>query len=75
MGFRADQNIDELIEEKLLSGAADTVADAEEQLLNESWDAVLELVGGPLTNQELGNHPLFRLFRVRGSRPREDDAL
>ena len=75
MGFRADQNIDELIESKLLSGEADTVADAEEQVLNDSWDAVLELAAGPLSNRELGDHPLFRLFRIRGSRPREDDAL
>ena len=75
MGFRADQNIDELIEQKLLDGRADTVAEAEEQLLNESWEAVLELAGGPLTNEELGDHPLCRLFRIRGSRPREDDAL
>jgi hypothetical protein len=44
-------------------------------VLNESWDAGLELAGGPLSNRELGDHPLFRLFRIRGSQPREGDPL
>ena len=63
------------VERLLLTGAAITVAEAEELVLNTSLDAVTELLGAPLSDAELGRHPLLALYRTRGSRPREDDLL
>jgi hypothetical protein len=48
---------------------------AEELVLNSSLDAVTELLKSPLTDDELGRHPLLVLYRTHGSRPREDDLL
>ena len=59
----------------LLTGGATTVSEAEEIVLNTSFDAVAELLRSPLTDDELGRHPLLVLYRTRGSRPREDDLL
>ncbi len=63
------------VERLLVSGDATTVSDAEEIVLNTSLDAVTELLRTPLTDDELGRHPLLALYRTRGSRPREDDLL
>ncbi len=63
------------VERLLLTGAAASVADAEEIVLNTSLDAVAELLRTPLSDDELGRHPLLALYRTRGSRPREDDLL
>jgi len=63
------------VERLLLTGAASSVADAEEIVLNTSLDAVVELLRTPLSDDELGRHPLLALYRTRGSRPREDDLL
>ena len=38
-------------------------------------DRILELLAGPLSNDELGRHPLLALYRSHGSRPREDSLL
>jgi len=43
--------------------------------MNTSLDAVIELLSGPLSNDELAAHPLLTLYRTCGSRPREDDLL
>ena len=61
------------VERLLLTGAAHTVAEAEEIVLNTSIDAVTELLRTDLSDEELGRHPLLLLYRTRGSRPREDD--
>jgi hypothetical protein len=63
------------VERLLVSGAAATVSEAEELVLNSSLDAVTELLKSPLTDDELGRHPLLVLYRTHGSRPREDDLL
>ncbi|MBY0513833.1 MAG: hypothetical protein K2P78_07960 [Gemmataceae bacterium] len=63
------------VERLLLTGAAASVADAEEMVLNTSLDAVTALLRTPLSDAELGRHPLLALYRTRGSRPREDDLL
>lgn len=63
------------VERLLLTGAADSVSAAEEMVLNTSLDAVTELLRTPLSDAELGRHPLLALYRTRGSRPREDDLL
>ena len=63
------------VERLLLTGAAASVADAEEIVLNTSLDAVAQLLRTPLSDDELGRHPLLALYRTRGSRPREDDLL
>ena len=57
------------VERLLLTGAARTVAEAEELVLNTSFDAVAELLRGPLGDEELGRHPLMALYRTRGSAP------
>jgi hypothetical protein len=63
------------VERLLLSGAAATVAEAEEIVLNTSLDTVTELLQTALSDDELARHPLLVLYRTRGSRPREDDLL
>jgi len=61
------------VERLLVTGGARTVSEAEEIVLNTSLDAVTELLRMPLSDDELGRHPLLVLYRTRGSRPREDD--
>lgn len=63
------------VERLLLTGGATTVEEAEEIVLNTSFDAVTDLLRSPLTDDELGRHPLLALYRTRGSRPKEDDLL
>lgn len=63
------------VERLLLTGEVSSVADAEEIVLNTSLDAVTALLRTPLSDEELGRHPLLALYRTRGSRPREDDLL
>ncbi len=43
--------------------------------LDEALPEVLELLGMPIPDEELADHPLLRLLRVRGSRGREDSIL
>jgi hypothetical protein len=59
----------------LLTGQARTEAEAEEMYLNASLPEVLRLLQGPLSDEELGRHPLLVLFRRRGSRGWEDSLL
>jgi hypothetical protein len=63
------------VERLLVAGLAATVSEAEEMILNTSFDAVAELLQSELSDDELGRHPLLVLYRTRGSRPREDDLL
>jgi hypothetical protein len=51
------------------------VAEAEELYLDAAFPEVVALLQSPLTDEELGRHPLFALYRSRGSRPREDSLL
>ncbi len=63
------------VERLLLTGRASTVREAEEMYLDSAYPQVLALLAGPLSNQELGRHPLLVLYRSHGSRPREDSLL
>ena len=59
----------------LLSGAAATLDEAEEMYLDASMPEVLRLLQGPLSDEELGDHPLMVLLRSRGSRGWEGSLL
>ena len=59
----------------ILDGRAKTLDEAEEIYLDESLPAVLELLQRPISDEELADHPLMTLVRVRGSRGREDSLL
>jgi hypothetical protein len=59
----------------LLTGQAQTVAEAEELYLNASLPEVIRLLQSPLSDEELGRHPLLVLFRRHGSRGWEDSLL
>lgn len=60
------------VERLLLTGRARTVYEAEEMYLDTAYPEVLALLASSLSNEELGRHPLFVLYRSHGSRPRED---
>jgi hypothetical protein len=59
----------------LLTGQAQTVSEAEEIYLNASLPEVIRLLDSPLSNEELGQHPLLVLYRRHGSRGWEDSLL
>jgi hypothetical protein len=63
------------VERLLLTGQAQTVHEAEEMYLDAAYAQVLALLASPLSNEELGRHPLLVLYRSHGSRPREDSLL
>lgn len=82
MGTRSANSLDESLKDfadpvdrLLLSGAAATVFEAEEMVLNSSFETVNQLLRSPASDDELGRHPLLVLYRSRGSRPCEDDLL
>jgi hypothetical protein len=59
----------------LLQGQAQTVTEAEEMVLNASLPEVIRLLQSPLSDEELGRHPLLAMFRRHGSRGWEDSLL
>jgi hypothetical protein len=59
----------------ILDGRAKDLDEAEEIYLDESLPEVLELLRQPIPDDELAEHPLMRLMRIRGSRGREDSIL
>jgi hypothetical protein len=59
----------------ILAGKARTLDAAEEMYLDESLPDVLELLRKPIPDEELAEHPLMLLLRIRGSRGREDSLL
>jgi hypothetical protein len=59
----------------ILAGKARTLDEAEEIYLDESLPELLELLRKPIPDEELADHPLMTLLRVRGSRGREDSLL
>jgi hypothetical protein len=63
------------VDQLLLTGRARTVHEAEEMYLDSAHAQVLALLASPISNDELGRHPLLVLFRSHGSRPREDSLL
>jgi hypothetical protein len=63
------------VDRLLLTGRARTVHEAEEMYLDSAYPQLLALLESPLSNEELGRHPLLVLYRSHGSRPREDSLL
>jgi hypothetical protein len=59
----------------LLTGQARTAAEAEEMVLDASLPEVLRLLQSPLSDDELGRHPLLVMSRRHGSRGWEDSLL
>jgi hypothetical protein len=66
---------DDPVIQLILSGRARTFEEAEELFLNESLPAIVELIGSPLSNEELESHPLIMLLRSHGMSGREDSLL
>jgi hypothetical protein len=66
---------DSAINELLLSGRAETAAQAEELFLDEHLQEVLRLVASPLSDREFRDHRLIRLLLSHGSRPSEDSLM
>ena len=56
----------------ILSGRADSVAEAEELYLDEHLEDVFALIESDLPENELRRHPLIALLLARGSRSWED---
>lgn len=56
----------------LLGGRAETLREAEELYLDSCLPEVVELLKGPLSDEELGHHPLMQMRRVHGSRGWEE---
>ena len=56
----------------LLSGEALTLREAEELYLDRSLPELLELLRRPMSDEELGRHPLVQMLVSHGSRGRED---
>lgn len=59
----------------ILTGRAKDLDEAEEIYLDESMPEILELLRQPIPDDELAQHPLMRLLRVRGSRGWEESLL
>jgi hypothetical protein len=56
----------------LLSGRARTLREAEELYLDSCLPEVVRLLQSPLSDEELGRHPLMVMLRAHGSRGWED---
>jgi hypothetical protein len=59
----------------LLSGEAKTLHEAEEIYLDSAIPEILELLRGPLSDEELARRPLLQMIRAHGSRGWEDSIL
>ena len=66
---------DDPVLQLILSGRARSLDEAEDLFLDESLPGIIELIGSPLSNDELETHPLLALLRSRGMRGREDSLL
>jgi hypothetical protein len=56
----------------LLSGRAQTLREAEELYLDSCLPEVVRLLEAPLSDEELGRHPLMAMLRSHGSRGWEE---
>ncbi len=66
---------DDRIFEIYLRGDAQSLYEAEDRYLDMVLPEILELIGSPLTNAELAEHPIMKMLFEHGSRPREDSIL
>jgi hypothetical protein len=62
------------VDRLLLTGQAKTLREAEEMYLDTCLPEVLKLLRSPLTDEELGQHPLMRMLRAHGSRGWEESV-
>lgn len=60
---------------RLWRGEARTLHEAEEQYLNASLGEAIRMLQTSLSDEELGQHPLFVMYRRHGSRGWEDSLL
>ena len=65
---------DDPVADLLIAGRAETIEEAEEILLDENLDTLLELVDSALSDEEFRRHPLVQLLLSRGSRGWEDST-
>lgn len=72
MGVSAQQ--EDPVVELLMSGRATTLGEAENLYLDEHLAEVVELVNGPLSDEEFRRHPLIQLLMAKGSRGFEDSV-
>jgi hypothetical protein len=72
---RAPDIRDDPVLQLLLRGEAQMLHEAEEKYLDAAIPEILDLLGGPLTNEELSRHPLLNLVLAHGSRGWEDSTL
>lgn len=56
----------------IYTGQAQSLAEAEEMYLSASLDEVEVLAGSSMTNDQLREHPLIKLFATRAGRGWED---
>lgn len=66
---------DDPVFQLLITGRAKDLDEAEEIYLDESIPEALELLRQSIPDDELAEHPLMRLMRIRGSRGWEDSLL
>ena len=59
----------------LMAGRAQSIDEAEELYLDDNLSEIVNLVGSDLSDDELLQHPLMQLLRLRGSRGWEDSPL
>jgi len=67
--------MDDPVVQLLLSGRAETVAEAERIYLEEHLDGVVSLVDSPLSDEEFRRHPRIEILLRPGSRGWEDSIL
>jgi hypothetical protein len=63
---------DDPVAQLLLSGRAETFEAAEDQYLDENLPLIYNLLAGPMSNEELLQHPIFQMLYFRSSRGWED---
>ena len=56
----------------LLSGRVQTLREAEELYLDSCLPEIVQLLDAPLSDEELGRHPLMAMLRSHGSRGWEE---
>ena len=56
----------------LVNGQAQTLREAEEQYLDGCLPEVVRLLQSPVSDEELGRHPLMLMLRAHGSRGWEE---
>jgi hypothetical protein len=74
-GGRPEGALDDPILGYLLRGEASSLYEAEDMYLNASLPRILELVGSPISNEELMRHPLLELLLAHSSAEREDSMV